>query len=273
MKRNLLTITILLVWTISAFAQRYTIYTDEFRSDIRIPNRALNIIRMAFLDGIRNTNRVNVIDATAIHNDLTLSPMEEARRYRAEYLLVGRLLKREATDDGISQRHYHSRENSFKEKFTLRLDLIRTSDGVTISTRNYEETGSSSGRDASQYGALENAVITVPYQMSIFVENYFKVYGSIIRMAATGKDRAKTVYVNLGYDDPIKEGVRMNVMEDGTLDGNFIERKIGEVRIKDILGPKVSLCKVNKGEKEVYEALQAGKTLRLVSREAKLFDE
>ncbi len=86
---------------------------------------------------------------------------------------------------------YHSRENSYKEKFTLRLDLIRTSDGVTISTRNYEETGSASGKDATQYSALENSLINVPYEMGLFVENHFKVYGSILKVVSTKETRQK----------------------------------------------------------------------------------
>ena len=72
----------------------------------------------------RNTNRINVVDAVSAGSDLSLSPLEDARRFRAEYLLKGNLIQREATDDGSSHRRYHSRENSYKEKFTLRLDLI-----------------------------------------------------------------------------------------------------------------------------------------------------
>lgn len=175
MKRNILLLIILTVISLEASGQKYTIYVDDFNSEIKIPNRAINLIRLAFIDGIRNTNRINVVDAVSAGSDLSLSPLEDARRFRAEYLLKGNLIQREATDDGSSHRRYHSRENSYKEKFTLRLDLIRTSDGVTISTRNYEETGSASGKDATQYSALENSLINVPYEMGLFVENHFKV--------------------------------------------------------------------------------------------------
>ena len=168
MKRNILLLIILTVISLEASGQKYTIYVDDFNSEIKIPNRAINLIRLAFIDGIRNTNRINVVDAVSAGSDLSLSPLEDARRFRAEYLLKGNLIQREATDDGSSHRRYHSRENSYKEKFTLRLDLIRTSDGVTISTRNYEETGSASGKDATQYSALENSLINVPYEMGLF---------------------------------------------------------------------------------------------------------
>ena len=237
MKRNILLLIILTVISLEASGQKYTIYVDDFNSEIKIPNRAINLIRLAFIDGIRNTNRINVVDAVSAGSDLSLSPLEDARRFRAEYLLKGNLIQREATDDGSSHRRYHSRENSYKEKFTLRLDLIR------------------------------------PYEMGLFVENHFKVYGSILKVVSTKRDKAKTIYINLGYDDPIKEGLRFDVVEDGILEGHNIETKIGEIRITEIMGPKISLCKVNKGGETILTALNEGKTLKLISRQAKLFDE
>ena len=57
------------------------------------------------------------------------------------------------------------------------------------------------------------------------------------------------------------------------LEGHNIETKIGEIRITEIMGPKISLCKVNKGGETILTALNEGKTLKLISRQAKLFDE
>ena len=63
-------------------------------------------------------------------------------------------------------------------------------------------------------------------------------------------------------------------MEDGMIDGNYMEDKVGEVRIDKIMGPKISLCKVNKGGEDILRIINEGKiTLRLVSRKAKLFDD
>ena len=39
------------------------------------------------------------------------------------------------------------------------------------------------------------------------------------------------------------------------------------------MGQKISLCKVNKGGETILTALNEGKTLKLISRQAKLFDE
>jgi len=99
MKRNILLLIILTVISLEASGQKYTIYVDDFNSEIKIPNRAINLIRLAFIDGIRNTNRINVVDAVSAGSDLSLSPLEDARRFRAEYLLKGKQPMTEALTD------------------------------------------------------------------------------------------------------------------------------------------------------------------------------
>ena len=71
MKRNILLLIILTVISIGASGQKYTIYVDDFDSEIKVPNRAINMIRLAFIDGIRNTNRVNVVDAVSAVRTVT----------------------------------------------------------------------------------------------------------------------------------------------------------------------------------------------------------
>ncbi len=272
--RNILLFCLLFSFSASLHAQKQIVFVNEFSSDIKVPENVLTNIRAAVIDGITKTNRVQLIDALTLPPIPQYSPMENALQYRAGYMLQGKLLNREATDDGISSRRFHSRENSYKEKFTIRLQLIRTSDGTTIYTRNYEENGSSSGKEASQYYALERALVNIPYKMRDMIEQNFKVHGSIVELVADNGKKAKKVYINLGYDDPIKEGQRFDVMVQTSMAENYLEHKIGEVRIQEIVGPKYSLCKVmSKGAEHVLKAMERGAKLHIVSRQSKLFDE
>ena len=271
---NILLFCIMFCLSVSIQAQKQIVFVDEFESDIKVPQNVLTNIRAAVIDGIVNTNRVQVVDALTVAPNSEHSPMENALGYRAGYLLQGKLLNREATDDGFSGRKFHSRENSYKEKFVLRIQLIRTSDGTIICNRNYEETGSSGGKYASQYHALERALVNVPYEMRNFIEQYFRVHGSIVELVSDNGKKAKSVYINLGYDDPIKEGQRFDVMVQTSMAENYMEHKIGEVRIKEIVGPKYSLCKVmNKGAEDILKAIELGSKLHIVSSQSRLFDE
>lgn len=264
----------LLMWSLTATAQKQIVYVDDFGSDFNVLRSVVTNIRAAVIDGISGTNRVQMIDALTVDPTSENAPMDNALKYRAGYLLQGRLLNREATDDGISAPKFHSRENSYKEKFTLRLQLIRTSDGTIIFSRNYEETGSSSGKDASQYNALKNALVSVPYEMRAFIEQYFKVHGAIVELVSHNGSKAKKVYINLGYNNPIKEGQRFDVIAETPINDTYIGRRIGEIRISEITGPKISLCKVmGKGSDEIFKALRNGTKLHIISRQARLFDD
>lgn len=265
----------LLLLSLTVSAQKHVILVDNFYSDFNVPQNVITNIRAAVIDGIAQTNRVELVDALTVDPTLNNAPIDNALKYRASYLLQGKLLNREATDDGISARKFHSRNNIYKEKFTIRLQLIRTSDGTTIFSRNYEENGASSGKESSQYYALKRALVNIRYQMRDFVEQNFKVHGSIVELVSDNGKKAKSVYINLGYDDPIKEGQRFDVMiRTSILSNEYMEHKIGEVRIQEIVGPKYSLCKViSKGSEDILKALNLGAQLHIISRQSKLFDE
>ena len=103
------------------------------------------------------------------------------------------------------------------------------------------------------------------------------------RLSAASEDKPALMLKNihyLGLDCIVcigavykRQGLRFDVVEDGILEEHNIETKIGEIRITEIMGPKISLCKVNKGGETILTALNEGKTLKLISRQAKLFDE
>ena len=97
MKNKVLLICLSLLISLGVSAQKYTIYIDDFNSEIKIPNKVLSTIRNVVLDGIQQTNRVNIIDAVSVGANLNLSPLEDARRFRADYLLRGNIVSREAT--------------------------------------------------------------------------------------------------------------------------------------------------------------------------------
>lgn len=274
MRQKNLLLFILMLLCLSAEAQKQAIYVTDFTSQITVPDKVIATIRSATIEGMRKTNRVTVIDALTAEADRQLNALENARYHQAAYLLNGDIVAREATDDGTSHRKYHSRADSFKEKFTLQLELVRTSDNTVVYTGGYEGTGSASGKDATQLSAIENALLNMAYEMGKLIDTYFKVYGSILNAGAENAKRVKTVYINLGFDDPIKEGIRFDVMEENGASGErTAECKIGEIRVDKMVGPRLSVCKVNKGGDKIKEALQKGVSLKLVSRQAKLFDE
>ena len=89
MKNKVLLICLSLLISLGVSAQKHTIYIDDFNSEIKIPNKVLSTIRNVVLNGIQQTNRVNIIDAVSVGANLNLSPLEDARRFRADYLLRG----------------------------------------------------------------------------------------------------------------------------------------------------------------------------------------
>ena len=53
MKNKVLLICLSLLISLGVSAQKYTIYIDDFNSEIKIPNKVLSTIRNVVLDGIQ----------------------------------------------------------------------------------------------------------------------------------------------------------------------------------------------------------------------------
>ena len=72
MKNKVLLICLSLLISLGVSAQKHTIYIDDFNSEIKIPNKVLSTIRNVVLNGIQQTNRVNIIDAVSVGANLNL---------------------------------------------------------------------------------------------------------------------------------------------------------------------------------------------------------
>jgi len=252
-----------LTLTVNLSAQNNRLYVDDFTSDVTAPNWVLRTIRLALIEGLEQTQRVELIDGVQAGSDLRLSALEDARRFQADYLLKGRLLQYQATNRHASTSSASPHGTDYQEAFTLQLDLQRTADGVTVSTRQWEGSGSATGQKATPQQALEQALEPISAEMNLYAQTHFKPYGSILRLASASRQRAKTVYINLGHADSVKEGLRLEVLEPGKVQQPSAKTPLGEITIDKVLGPNISLGKVKKGHEAIFQALEAGRTLQV----------
>ena len=75
------------------------------------------------------------------------------------------------------------------------------------------------------------------------------------------KDKQKEVYIDLGSKEGAYEGLHMGVYTVKTIAGKEAKKQIGRLKIMEVLGDDISLCKVQSGGKDIKAALDAGETL------------
>ena len=92
------------------------------------------------------------------------------------------------------------------------------------------------------------------------------VQGSILSVAEQKKERAKQVYIDLGFANEVRQGDTFTVYAPVSQGGNSGTTPIGTLTVSEVQGNTLSLCKVKKGEEEIYANIQKGATLTVQSK-------
>lgn len=95
----------------------------------------------------------------------------------------------------------------------------------------------------------------------------FPLYASIVEGARDKKDKAKEVYIDLGEPDGCYEGMHFSVYIVRTVAGKEAKACIGKLKVTEVMGDEVSLCKVQKGGADIKAALDAGTKLLIMSED------
>lgn len=85
--------------------------------------------------------------------------------------------------------------------------------------------------------------------------------GLVTAISAEKKEKANEVFINMGSAQELVHGDNLVVYLEQTVGGNTGLTQIGTLTVSEVQGPSLSLCKVHKGEKDIYAAIQSGKTL------------
>ena len=134
-------------------------------------------------------------------------------------------------------------------------------------------TNSFSGNNAwyslpeSEDQAFDDALKLLLDQIEKGYNAMFPLVATIIEAGEASKDRQKEVYIDLGSSLELKKGNKFEVFELNVIAGREARKKIGKLKIEEVMGEDISRCKVEKGHKEIKKALDEAKTLLVVSVE------
>ena len=74
-------------------------------------------------------------------------------------------------------------------------------------------------------------------------------------------DKQKEVYIDLGAREGAYNGLHMGVYTVKMVAGKEAKKQIGKLKIEDVQGDDISLCKVQSGGRDIKKALDDGETL------------
>ncbi len=123
-----------------------------------------------------------------------------------------------------------------------------------------------------QYGSTPQEAIgytleTIAKNLKKQLNDSYPVYANIIEGDRVKKDKQKEVYIDLGDIHRVNKGLNFKVFTFKTVAGREARKEIGRLRIEEVMGDDISLCKVTKGGVDIKAALDAGEPLIIISYE------
>lgn len=282
MKRFFLSMT-LMVAGIAAFAQKPVVLVDYFNAPKSVKEAGVSAVRSAVIAGINQMNRVQLID---VETESSLN-MEGIRRGKesamydqtarmgaiktlgAQYIITG-------TVSNVSG-EYHKSESGgyYNGNIVYSLSVVRVEDGVTVGTKNVTYAGLTGNTGTTADEAVVSTLNRVKQSMDNFVNEYFKLKGTIVEMKETNKkgDTAKLLYISLGSEAGMAKGQKLDVFGVKMIAGIESQEEVGSLTIEEVVAPTLSLCKVTKGGKEIMAAFRDGVELRVETKKDGLFTD
>ena len=209
-------------------------------------------VRAAIVKGLSQSHRITVIDGQLSE--------EEASRPNSYYV--------DATISNISTTKKIEQSSDKKKTYTYYKALIgstlhikdASNDGVVASPAfNISETDLSWVETAD--GALMKALDRLSSRITSYCNRWLPLSANILEGAREKKDKQKEVYIDLGESEGAYKGLHLAVYTVKTVAGKEAKRQIGKLKIEEVQGEDVSLCKVQSGGKDIKAAIDAGENL------------
>lgn len=133
---------------------------------------------------------------------------------------------------------------------------------VTTSTLSGRCSEYSLARSADE--AIRSALDELSDNIYEYYNECYPVRANIIERGIEKKDKTKELYIDVGSRF-IDEDIHFDVFVVGQVAGRETRKQIGRIRVRETLGDDISLCKVQKGGKEIKAAFDRGDAIVAIS--------
>ena len=214
-------------------------------------------VRAAIVKGLSQSHRISAIDGRlseeeaqqpgSCYVDATVSNISTTSKIETEY---------------IDKEKKKTRTKTYYKALigvTLHIKDAMSDEVVESPTFNITETDLSWVE--TQNGAMIKALGRLSGNITRYCNRWLPLRANVLEGAREKKDKMKEVYIDLGEREGAYEGMHMAVYTMKIVAGKEARKQIGKLKIEEVQGEDISLCKVQSGSKEIKAALDAGETL------------
>lgn len=265
--KKLFSIATMFLFVLSAFAQeeKIAVFIEEFTNNSGANDITVRNLRNEIIAGVTAKGRCLVVDASTLE-DLPAGKKERLKALDEKG--IGYLV--EGTLNSIAQSSSYDKKNnrtSYKAEVNYTLTVIETGTGITKSSDTYKDSWNTG--DTAEEAVLK-AIESSKYRMDKFVDDKFRVEGSIVELDQVDEKKGvRTCYISLGSSAGIAKGQIFEVFVNVKVAGKVVHKKIGEVKAKEVMGYDLTLCEVKNGGLEIKKNYEDQVSMDVISRATK----
>ena len=266
--KKLFVMAAMLLSVVGAIAQdaKQTVLVEQFVNKSSAKDVEANALQQAIVSGLVSTGRLNVVDAgtmvdlPTVKNDRLIYLGDNGIGWMVEGILnTVSTAKKSINISGKTSYYYEGNIN-----YTL--TLINTETGLTTISETY--TDSSNGDSETE--AITAAINDAKKRMNRFVQNHFKVEATIKALdEVDAKKGVKTCYISIGSDMGVENGQIFEVFAQIQIAGENVDRKIGEIKVVEVVSGTMSRCSTKSGGPEIKGAFDKQQKITVRSRAKK----
>ena len=137
--------------------------------------------------------------------------------------------------------------------------------GEVIINQTVKGQGTTSSNFSTTDQAVRDALTRLSNRVTIWLNQYKPLQANIIEGSTAKKDKQKEVYIDLGSSEGAFAGLHMGVYIVKEVAGREAKTQIGKLKIEDVEGEDISLCKVQSGGKDIKSAIESGAQLMVIT--------
>lgn len=113
--------------------------------------------------------------------------------------------------------------------------------------------------------AMAKVAMSIGKKAYEYFASAYPVYGHVLQNGLEKDGKLKQLYIDLGSQWGLYKGQYFAVYIEGLVAGRQTKKAIGRVKVEDVEGSDIALCKVTKGAADIKNAIEVGSSLVVVS--------
>lgn len=232
------------------------IVTGETTQDM---DKYVDAVQAAVVKGISQARRIKAIDG-----QLTPEEKDQPNTWYVDGTIasISATSKVDTWEDKDKKKHS---KTVYKGLVSLTLHFKDAHTDEVLFSPSFNITASDLSWVESAAGAVSNAINSLPGRITRYLDVNLPLSANIIEGARDKKDKQKEVYIDLGTAEGGFKGLHFDVFTVKTVAGREAKKKIGRLKVTDVEGEDISLCKVQSGGRDIKTAIDAGEQLLIIT--------